>query len=198
MEIGQRFGKWTIIGETYKYKKNYKVSCLCDCGTIKEVFTCSLTSQKSISCGCFQKEKLAKRRFIDLTNRKIGRWVVLGRSTIINNKSIYWRCRCSCGEEKLVDGKALREGKSTSCGCFQREIASKLNKSESGLCGKEAALYMQRKRAKELSNGAIKRYLYNSNGLKAHQIKPEMIVAKRNQLLLHRKLKEVDKQINSN
>ena len=31
-----------------------------------------------------------------------------------------WRCLCSCGNEKVVKGNALRTGNTTSCGCMRR------------------------------------------------------------------------------
>lgn len=37
-----------------------------------------------------------------------------------------WHCKCQCGNEKDVDGYTLRSGQSKSCGCLQREIASRI------------------------------------------------------------------------
>jgi len=54
---------------------------------------------------------------IDLTGQIFGKWVVLGKSNKkALNGSIYWRCRCECGNEKDVLGQSLREEKSLSCG----------------------------------------------------------------------------------
>jgi pentatricopeptide repeat protein len=67
-------------------------------------------------------------RLIDLNGRKLGRWMVLaihpkrvryGRAR--RAVSALWRCRCSCGVERLVHGTNLRQGLSLSCGCLSRE-----------------------------------------------------------------------------
>lgn len=62
----------------------------------------------------------------DLTNQQFGRWTVLNiTDKKSKNRSIYWHCRCECGNEKDVDGYLLRSGQSKSCGCLQKEIAAK-------------------------------------------------------------------------
>ena len=57
----------------------------------------------------------------DLTNQKFGRWTVLYRTTSINNRDTTWMCRCDCGVERPVLGKNLKNGRSTSCGCYKKE-----------------------------------------------------------------------------
>ena len=43
----------------------------------------------------------------------------------------YWKCICSCGKENVIVSQSnLRGGSVTSCGCFRRDRASKLNKKE--------------------------------------------------------------------
>ena len=62
-------------------------------------------------------------RFIDLTSRRFGRWTVLSLAKKKHGTS-YWICRCDCGTEKTVSGGNLRNGKTTSCGCFRKEFVS--------------------------------------------------------------------------
>lgn len=54
---------------------------------------------------------------------------VFNRLTIIaikpNLKSLV---RCSCGTEKILENSAIRRGRSKSCGCLQREVASRQGK----------------------------------------------------------------------
>ena len=53
--IGQKFGKWTVVGATEKLltRRNLKAwICKCDCGTTKIVSQESLRAGKSKSCGC--------------------------------------------------------------------------------------------------------------------------------------------------
>ena len=47
----------------------------------------------------------------------------------------YWLCKCECGTVKSVNGQSLRKGKSMSCGCLQKELASQ--KGCSHLIGKQ-------------------------------------------------------------
>lgn len=56
----------------------------------------------------------------DITNKKFGRWTVIGFFEVRNNNS-YWKCICDCGNEKTVKGNALRSGKSKSCGCYNKD-----------------------------------------------------------------------------
>lgn len=58
---------------------------------------------------------------IDLTGRKFGRWTVLGRH-IDSRKYCRWRCRCTCGVERVRLSQPLREGRSRSCGCLSRKL----------------------------------------------------------------------------
>lgn len=59
---------------------------------------------------------------------KYGRWTVLGDAPSRNPKYKLWRCRCDCGTERDVDARNVRIGKSTSCGCYLREVISKPQK----------------------------------------------------------------------
>ena len=37
-----------------------------------------------------------------------------------------WWCRCACGNDGVIRGHVLRAGKTTSCGCYQKEPAKEL------------------------------------------------------------------------
>lgn len=61
-------------------------------------------------------------------NDRIGKWTVIGYSHKVNRKSgkkwkvdHFWICRCECGTERVVNGKNLASGKSTSCGCSRKK-----------------------------------------------------------------------------
>lgn len=60
---------------------------------------------------------------IDLTGKVFGYWNVICKD---QEKRGYWKCKCKCGVEKSVSGKSLRNGSSKSCGCYQKELNSKL------------------------------------------------------------------------
>lgn len=61
---------------------------------------------------------------IDLTGQKFGRWTVTGIARRTERRRYYWACVCECGTEGEVLSDALRNGKSRSCGCLQREVVS--------------------------------------------------------------------------
>lgn len=60
--------------------------------------------------------------FIDLTGKKFNRWLVLKRVSNDKHNLTQWLCRCDCGTERIVLGNSLRNGRSKSCGCYNREI----------------------------------------------------------------------------
>lgn len=52
----------TILGDGKRNKWNQKTfKCLCSCGTMKDIFTASITSGRVKSCGCLNKEKREAR-----------------------------------------------------------------------------------------------------------------------------------------
>lgn len=61
----------------------------------------------------------------DIAGKRYGRWLVLSFVEVKNGVA-HWRCVCDCGKEKNVRSGHLVAGKTSSCGCFQREnIAAK-------------------------------------------------------------------------
>lgn len=62
-------------------------------------------------------------KLIDLTGQKIGWLTVLGRD--LSKKRTYWNCECICGNRKSIRGDNLARGRSTSCGCYHKNVASR-------------------------------------------------------------------------
>ena len=65
--VDKRFGRLLVLGETRiaNGKNNQTIAaciCKCDCGTVKTIRKDSLTSGRTTSCGCFQKEQAKKLR----------------------------------------------------------------------------------------------------------------------------------------
>lgn len=58
---------------------------------------------------------------MDITGKKFGRWTVTGRAANRFSGQPYWHCACACGTLREVNGQRLRDGTSTSCGCYRRE-----------------------------------------------------------------------------
>lgn len=59
---GQRFGRWTVLGEAGKDKgRDIYWKCRCDCGIEKEVSGIALRWNRSKSCGCISKKHGGRR-----------------------------------------------------------------------------------------------------------------------------------------
>lgn len=59
----------------------------------------------------------------DLVGQRFGRLTVVSRASNRRNKS-YWSCKCECGGEIVAQGVQMRSGRTHSCGCLQRDLAS--------------------------------------------------------------------------
>ena len=67
------------------------------------------------------------KSFIDFTGKQIGRLLVqgiCGRS----GKNYLYLCRCSCGNEKIVNKRELSVGDTKSCGCLLKEVRGEVCK----------------------------------------------------------------------
>ncbi len=125
--VGKRFGRLAVISQCeeirsgYDHRKRIKWLCKCECGGFAKTYTWHLTSGKTKSCGCINRE-YNKSKLVDLTGKKFGRLRVIRR--VENRKQItHWLCKCECGsgEHKIVSGSHLKKGGIRSCGCLSRE-----------------------------------------------------------------------------
>lgn len=113
---GKRFGRWLVIDRHYYDGRDTKWNCICDCGTQRPVRSLKLTRGLSLSCGCWQREMLSKREFIDIAGKRYGLLTVI--KEVENTRPVTkWLCRCDCGRESIVEGDNLRYGTTKSCGC---------------------------------------------------------------------------------
>jgi hypothetical protein len=64
--------------------------------------------------------------FIDEEGKQYGRWKVLRFAGLTHHRNATFECECSCpaATRKVVLGYSLRQGRSRSCGCLQRELAA--------------------------------------------------------------------------
>ena len=60
-----------------------------------------------------------------------GRLVVIERVGS-KKKHVFWKCRCDCGNDKILRGTNLRSGTTLSCGCRQQENWASRIKNETG------------------------------------------------------------------
>jgi hypothetical protein len=67
----------------------------------------------------------------DLTNKRFGRWIVIGFSHKGKAGHNYWKLKCDCGNEGITNAYCLTSGQSKSCGCLRDEL-KKINATTHG------------------------------------------------------------------
>lgn len=117
--IGVRFERLIVVERVENDKLNkIKYKCLCDCGKFTISTRADLRSGDKKSCGCLRVDKLT----IDLTGKKFGRLLIIEKSEKpVENNGSYWKCKCDCGKEHVVNTRAIRSAYITSCGCLKEE-----------------------------------------------------------------------------
>lgn len=65
-------------------------------------------------------------KYIDLTGQKFGRLIVIKRDGNNKKREALWLCKCECGKFTKTRTYSLKSGVTKSCGCLQKEIASKI------------------------------------------------------------------------
>lgn len=113
---GQKFGRWTVI-ELVKQAPSAYWKCVCECGTESIVRGSSLRQGKSKSCGCRSAPVLIGKRF--------GRLTVLEKADSTQLTRTSWKCKCDCGQVRVIMTQSLRSGITRSCGCLDREVKAR-------------------------------------------------------------------------
>lgn len=127
--VGYRYGALEVLSRAPKPEGAKSTSafwlCRCDCGNTKVISGNVLKQGKARSCGCLTSKLLTESHSEDLTNKRFGSLTVISRAArpdgLISSGS-YWLCKCDCGNEKIIMGKSLQQGKTKSCGCHSQEI----------------------------------------------------------------------------
>ena len=69
-------------------------------------------------------------KFINLSNQRFGRWIVIKRGGKDSDGHIKWICKCDCGTIKEVTRSSLRNGRSKGCAkCSPRNNRHGLSRS---------------------------------------------------------------------
>lgn len=111
---GLVYGKLTVLSLAGYRDKNPYWLCRCECGAVKEITTSNL--RRTESCGCI--------RIGDLTGRRRYKLVVLGPTGEWFRGKPLWRCRCDCGNERILGTVKFLCGRQTSCGCARKGAAA--------------------------------------------------------------------------
>lgn len=73
---------------------------------------------------------LIMSKLIDLTGQVFGDLTVISRAENDKHGHTRWLCRCSCGNEKVIDGGSLKKGLTKSCGCLAKKILREYNQTK--------------------------------------------------------------------
>lgn len=117
---GQHFGELIVISRGSNTKDNQaQWNCKCSCG--KELLISSKTLRKGsiFSCGC---KRITRCK--DISNQKFGLLIAIEPIGHDNSNKKLWKCRCDCGNEKIIRASDLIAGKIKSCGCLKTEVLS--------------------------------------------------------------------------
>ena len=151
---GQRFERLIVLQQADKSATGKTLwLCQCDCGNTTIASRSNLVSGDSKSCGCLNLERL-RDRLKDLTGQIFGRLTVLNKDPKSTLQKTKWLCQCECGQQKSVRGSHLKSGKSKSCGCLNKEMASERGHDLTGQkFGKLIVLTQTKNRT---ANGAVR------------------------------------------
>lgn len=127
---GKQYKMLTAVSAEKCKDGRVRWNCNCSCGRSTQAKPSCLLNGHKTSCGC-QKNKRSKQQTQDLQShigKKFGRLTVLRTERGPRGKSLVI-CQCDCGNQTKVRGLGpLTSGHTTSCGCFQKEVAASLKK----------------------------------------------------------------------
>jgi hypothetical protein len=120
VELGQTFGHWTVVALARVIIPSQQFwTCECSCGNRRDVRSDNLLNGRSRHCGCSKSP-----RWEDLSGKVYGRLTVVAFDHVTpyrHGTRTYWRCKCSCGTEKIIRSDGLKGGDNVSCGCKKVE-----------------------------------------------------------------------------
>lgn len=125
---GNTFNRLEVLRDSGKRNSGGSVlwECRCQCGNITLATGTDLKSGHKKSCGCYAKERASEigaSNLIDLTGQRFEKLVVVKRisskKTPSGSTKIFWLCQCDCGNQCVIEGNALKQGNTKSCGCIK-------------------------------------------------------------------------------
>lgn len=122
----QVFERLTVLALDPRNDRNHTYwRCACSCGTVKSVRADSLRNGSIRSCGCLHSEITSARIAKPIKNgTRYGRLTVGEVVRKTRKRGNVYKCVCDCGTRVEVQGRHLRNGESTSCGCYHRDLSA--------------------------------------------------------------------------
>lgn len=121
---GQRFGRLTVLEMIWSHPHT-TCRCLCDCGNEVNIINTQLTSGKTQSCGCLQRERTSNANTKDFTNTQTGSGIKFirrykKRETVDTGGGLWiWECECPiCGKHFYGVPSIIQCTNQKSCGCL--------------------------------------------------------------------------------
>lgn len=136
--VGQKFGELIIKEELDTRGSNFRILCICECSCnrCKAIPLYNLLTHSVMSCGqCgYHARRIKETLGHDLTGKKFGYLIVLGRSDDVFDYrgKLKWQCFCTrCGNIVDVSSGRLTAGDISTCGnCgYQQEKAAAIGRS---------------------------------------------------------------------
>jgi hypothetical protein len=127
--IGKTYGRLTVLKKVDRDSPKTYVLCKCVCGSEKVVLLSYLRNDNTRSCGCLREES-NRRNFSNWQKsikKRYGKLTVLSKADRTDEAyGTYVKCRCDCGNVKVIKLTNLRTGNTTTCGCsYQRRRKKK-------------------------------------------------------------------------
>ena len=152
---GDKYGKLLVIRQDGLDGTHKKWYCKCDCGNFVSVRGTHLTSGNTKSCGCSSNNK----RY-NLLNKKFGLLTVIEDMGNDSYGNSIWKCRCDCGNIKIIRGGNLVGGQILTCGCGKMSAGEiKIY----NLLQKEHINFIQEYQPKDLNGKRFDFAILNSN-----------------------------------
>ena len=116
---GQKFGRLTVLKMNWSDTPT-TANCICDCGNYITVIATQLSSGKTKSCGCLQREAARQCNTKDWSGFISDYGVELLEQEKAVRGKWYWKCRCGyCGNEFSALPAKIASWHTKSCGCLK-------------------------------------------------------------------------------
>lgn len=122
--VGKKIGKLTIMKRLPMKKSYVEYECLCDCGnTIIKAHSNLVSTVGEKCCSNCKTPKVE-----DIFGKRFGRLTAIKYIGKSKGKQTLWECKCDCGNIAIVHHQNLKSGHTSSCGCYNSEVASEREK----------------------------------------------------------------------
>lgn len=113
-EIGDKFGDWTVVGQTISKNGHTYAAVQCKCGKITELCLSDLIHGRAHSCKSCAAKKRGHIGEISIGD-KIKKWTVVDGPRTYHNV-VQFKVRCECGTQRWIQpNELLNPNKCFSC-----------------------------------------------------------------------------------